>query len=375
MRVEEDVTEERAADDATDVDTDDTEDDLLGLLAVLGDEQMLGRYELLTPIGRGGMAVVWAARLSGMRGFSKTFAVKTMLPALSTSPRLQRMFLAEAKIASRIKHPNVCEILDVGEDRGTLYLVLEWVDGDPLSTLARECRRRGDGPVPSGIAARIGAKAARGLHAAHALRRDDGELYGVVHRDVSPQNILLTCEGEVKIVDFGVAKVAERSDRVTSSGFIKGKVAYLAPEQVHKHDVDARADIFALGTVLLELASGAHPFRRRTELATLLEIGAQEPVRPSLPGSPEQLESILARALARSPDDRYPSMRELAHDLGDSHLARGRCVGVGRLRGRIAVARVGRGARREHRTGGRAAEDAEQGLEEAGHGVRLVFSV
>jgi len=319
MRAHEDVSDERAAD----AEADDASDDLLALLAALGDERMLGRYELLTPIGMGGMAVVWAARLSGMRGFSKIFAVKTMLPALSTSPRLQRMFLAEARIASRIKHPNVCEVLDVGEERGALYLVQEWVDGDPLSTLVSEGARRGERHVPYGIAAKIVAKAARGLHAAHVLQKDDGELYGVVHRDVSPQNILLTCEGDVKIVDFGVAKVAERSDRVTRSGFIKGKVAYLAPEQVHKHDVDARADIFALGTVLFELASGAHPFRRETELATLLEIGAREPVRPSLPGSPRTLEAILARALERSPQDRYPSMRELAHDLEELAIAEG----------------------------------------------------
>jgi len=161
---------------------------LVAALGVLTEDQTLGRYELLAPIGRGGMAIVWAARLCGTHGFSKIVAVKTMLPALSSDPRFEGMFLAEAKIAARIKHPNVCEILDLGEDRGVIYLVMDWIDGEPLSRLRAICHARGRS-IPSGIAAWIIAQAARGLHAAHELKDEAGDSCEVIHRDVSPQNI------------------------------------------------------------------------------------------------------------------------------------------------------------------------------------------
>jgi len=287
-------------------------DALIATLSAVDDPRTLGRYELLLPLGRGGMAVVWAARLRGMRGFSKIVALKTVLPALTTSPRAQRMFLAEADIASKIKHPNVCEIFDLGEDQGVMYLVMEWIDGEALSTLARACREAGDA-VPHGVAARIVAGAARGLDAAHRLRDEAGKPYGVVHRDVSPQNILVSAEGAVKIVDFGVAKLTQRAQELTESGVIKGKVAYLAPEQVQKRDIDARADVFALGVVLYELATGAHPFKRETDLATLLEIASPDPAPPA--DVPEELAKILARALAKDPNERYPAMVDMARDL------------------------------------------------------------
>ncbi len=283
---------------------------MLAALEILGEEQTLDRYELLTPIGRGGMAVVWAARLRGTRGFSKIVAVKTMLPVLSADPRFESMFLAEANIASRIKHPNVCPILDVGEDRGVLFLVMDWVDGEPLSSLLD------GGPLPYDVAAYLIAQAARGLQAAHDLRADDGAPSGVVHRDVSPQNILVTSEALVQIVDFGIAKTTARSDQRTDTGFIKGKVSYLAPEQVEHGQLDARADIFALGVVLYELTTGRHPFRGATDLATLLEISCPDPApAPPQTDYPETLRAVLDRALAKDRDARYGAMRELASDL------------------------------------------------------------
>jgi len=276
--------------------------------------QTLGRYELLTPIGRGGMAVVWAARLRGTHGFSKIVAIKMMLPVLSSDPRFEAMFLAEAQIASGIKHPNVCEILDLGEHDGTVYLVMESIDGEPLSRLEAMCRATGR-KVSCGIAARMIAQAARGLHAAHELKAENGERSTVIHRDVSPQNILVTCDGIVKIVDFGVAKAAVRSTPTTAAGVIKGKVAYLAPEQIEARVIDSRIDIFALGTVLHELLAGRHPFESDTDLATLLAIASPEPA-PSLPGDddafPPALRAIVERALAKDPAKRYATMRELA---------------------------------------------------------------
>ncbi|HVJ92696.1 MAG TPA: protein kinase [Labilithrix sp.] len=288
---------------------------MLAALGVLSEDQTLDRYELLTPIGRGGMAVVWAARLRGTRGFSKIVAIKTMLPALSVDPRFESMFLTEANIASRIKHPNVCPILDVGEDRGILFIVMEWIDGESLSTIMDACAGAGE-RLPYDVAAYIVAQAARGLLSAHELRTETGEPCGVVHRDVSPQNVLVTSEGIVQIVDFGIAKTAERSEQRTDTGFIKGKVAYLAPEQVEHGKLDARADVFSLGVVLYELTTGTHPFRGPTDLATLLAISCSEPAPPPpIDGYPEALRHVLERALAKDRDQRYASMRQLATDL------------------------------------------------------------
>lgn len=289
---------------------------LLALLAPLDASRTLGRYELLAPIAKGGMAVVWTARLRGTRGFSKLVAVKTILPHLSADPRFERMFLTEATIASRIRHANVCEILDLGEDRGILYLAMELVDGEPLSVLTDAAR---DGErVPLVVAATIVARAARGLHAAHELCSEEGRRLDVVHRDVSPHNILVSADGTVKIVDFGVAKAALDQEQSTQSGVIRGKVGYVAPEQVNGDVVDARTDIFALGVVLYELTTGHHPFRSASDLATLLAVSSTDPARrPSEVASayPPELEAIVTRAIAKAPAARYASMAELAMDL------------------------------------------------------------
>jgi eukaryotic-like serine/threonine-protein kinase len=282
-------------------------------LSVLNEGHTLGRYELLAPIGRGGMAIVWAARLRGTRGFSKLVAIKTMLPTISSDPRFERMFLSEAEIASRIRHPNVCEILDLGEDEGTLYLVMEWIEGESLAAIASSQPR-----IPYGVAATIGAQAARGLAAAHDLQGDDGRPYGVVHRDVSPHNVLVRKDGLVKIVDFGVARAAERTDHVTESGFIKGKVGYLAPEQAEGRELDGRADVFALGVLLYELTTGTHPFRGATDVATLLRISSGENAAAPetlVSDYPADLSSIVLRALAKDREERPATMTELAREL------------------------------------------------------------
>lgn len=279
---------------------------------------VLGRYELLLPVAQGGMATVWAARMKGTRGFSKIVAIKTMLPALSSDPRFEKMFLSEAEIASRIKHPNVCEILDLGEQEGVLYLVMEWIDGESLVTLAGDCERSGL-RIPFAAAAQIGADAAKGLHAAHELKDDGGELVGVVHRDVSPHNILVTYDGVVKIVDFGVAKAVARGDhQATNAGHLKGKVHFMAPEQAYCDEVDRRTDVFALGIVLYQLTTGHHPFRADNELATLARITSPEPVpAPSthVADYPPELAEVLLKALAKEPAQRFATMRDLAEAL------------------------------------------------------------
>ncbi|MFO0755249.1 MAG: serine/threonine-protein kinase [Byssovorax sp.] len=279
---------------------------------------ILGRYELLLPIAQGGMATVWAARMKGTRGFSKIVAIKTMLPALSNDPRFEQMFLGEAEIASRIKHPNVCEILDLGEENGTLYLAMEWIDGESLMTLQHDAERQ-ERPLPYAVITRLGIDAAKGLHAAHELRDEAGAPIGVVHRDVSPHNILVTYDGRLKIVDFGVAKAVARSDhQATQAGTIKGKVQFMAPEQAFGDDVDRRVDVFALGIVLYQMITGDHPFRADNELATMARIVSPEPVpspRAIAEDCPEELAAVVLRALAKKRDDRYPTMADLARDL------------------------------------------------------------
>jgi serine/threonine-protein kinase len=268
----------------------------------------LGRYELLVPVGAGGMAVVWAARLHGTHGFAKKVAVKVMLPVLAADPRFTEMFLGEARLASGVVHPNVCAVLDLGEHEGLPYLAMEWIDGDSLATLGR---------VPHDIASRIALDAARGLHAAHDATDESGAALGIVHRDVSPQNLLVNAEGSVKVADFGVAKATARGTQ-TKSGYVKGKVQYLAPEQVYSEDVDRRTDVFALGIVLYEAITGVHPFAAATDVATLARIANAEPARPIPeldPDCPADLAAIVARALAKDSGARYASMAELADDL------------------------------------------------------------
>jgi serine/threonine-protein kinase len=277
----------------------------------------LGRYELLVPIAQGGMAAVWAARLRGTRGFQKTVAVKCMLPALSEDPQFEEMFLAEAELASRIRHPNVCEILDLGEQEGTLYIVMEWVDGEPLSTIQKAARATGG--VPMAIATRIVLNAAAGLHAAHELKTDTGDLVGLVHRDVSPQNILVTYDGVVKIVDFGVAKAtAEADGGFTKAGQIKGKVPFMSPEQALGKPIDRRTDVFALGIVLFQLLTGKHPFRGENDMATLHKICDPVPVPPLhllLPDCPPSLVDAVAQSLEKDASRRFSSMMDFARSL------------------------------------------------------------
>jgi serine/threonine-protein kinase len=269
------------------------------------------------PIASGGMAMVWAARLKGTRGFEKIVAIKTMLPKLSEDEQFERMFLDEARLASQIRHPHVVEILDLGEQDGVLFLVMEWIEGVPLNHLMKAARAKGGG-VPIQVAVRIAMQACAGLHSAHELKDRDGSLVGLVHRDVSPQNILVTYDGVTKVVDFGVAKATALGTGATVAGQIKGKVAYMAPEQIKGGTLDRRVDVFALGIVLYALTTGKHPFRRESEAATMYNICSPQPVVPPRkvkPDYPPQLERILIQALAKDPDRRYATTNEMLRAL------------------------------------------------------------
>jgi serine/threonine protein kinase len=291
-------------------------------LGDVGAGNTLGRYDLLTPIAQGGMAIVWAARLRGSRGFQKIVAVKAMLPSLSEDAAFEEMFLAEAELASRIKHPNVCEIFDVGEEDGTPYIVMEWVNGEPLSTLIKASKTKG--PIPLGVGVRIAHGAALGLHAAHEVKGEDGVLVGLVHRDVSPQNILVGFDGIVKVVDFGIAKAtAANDDKKTQAGQIKGKINYMSPEQT-LGNADRRSDIFALGIVVYMLLTGKHPFAAESEMATLRRICSNESVEPPskiVAEIPPALDQAVMRALEKTPSRRFQTMAEFAGALEAARLA------------------------------------------------------
>jgi len=277
---------------------------------------VLGRYELLLPIAAGGMAMVWAARVRGTRGFQKIVAVKTMLSKLSEDAQFEQMFLDEASLASQIRHPNVVEISDLGEQDGVLYLAMEWIDGVPLNQLMKTAKGAGGVPLP--IAVRIVMNACAGLHAAHELRDTHGQLIGLVHRDVSPQNILVTYDGVSKVVDFGVAKATAMGGGATVAGQLKGKVSYMAPEQVRGEPIDRRVDIFAMGIVLYALTTGKHPFRRESEAATMYTIASDEVVvspRKFLPDYPPGLEAVLLKALAKDAKARFSTASEFQRAL------------------------------------------------------------
>ena len=284
----------------------------------------LGRYELLTPIAQGGMATVWAARQSGLHGFRKTVALKTMLPALSHDPQFERMFLAEARLAMRVHHPNVVETLDLGEDGGQLFLVMEWVDGESLSMLMKAVENAEE-RFPLRLALAICAKACRGLHAAHEVTDDDDQPVGIVHRDVSPQNVMISYDGHVKVVDFGVAK-SQTELGATQVGQFKGKVPYMAPEQAAGEAIDRRTDIFAMGTLLYRLTTGKHPFIGGTEGLTIANIvGGVTPTLPSHLNSqyPVELEKVVMRCLEKEPAKRYSDMAKLAQALDQVQLTLG----------------------------------------------------
>lgn len=277
---------------------------------------VLGRYELLTPIASGGMAQVWAARMKGARQFQKIVAVKTMLPKLSEDEQFEQMFLDEASLASQIRHPNAVEIMDLGEQHGILYLVMEFIEGVPLNHLMKAAKPQGGVPIP--IAARIALQACAGLHAAHELTDERGRPVGLVHRDVSPQNLIVTYDGVTKVVDFGVAKATALGDGSTQAGQVKGKVSYMAPEQVNGEGLDRRADVFALGIVLYALTTGKHPFRRDSEAATMYNICSADPVVPPskvVEDYPKALEKIVLKALEKNRAARFSSCDEMLRAL------------------------------------------------------------
>jgi len=269
------------------------------------------------PIGIGGMAHVWAARITQS---GQLVALKMLLPQLAENQAFQEMFFDEARIASRIRHPNVCATYELAEHQGILMLVMEWVDGVSVNRIFRPGPEGEDVqprvPIPCRQAARIVADACAGLNAAHDLLGDDGRLLAVVHRDVSPHNLLLTADGVVKVTDFGVAKAMGKS-HMTMAGQIKGKLAYMSPEQLMGGGVDRRSDVFALGCVLYEITTGTKPFRGEhdPQVMAAIVMGNYEPPSKVKAGYPAELEEIIVCALSGSPSDRFPTADHMLHAI------------------------------------------------------------
>jgi serine/threonine-protein kinase len=275
----------------------------------------LGRYEVVGHLATGGMAEIFLCKLHGPNGFQRAVVVKRTLPHLARQKQFVDMFVDEARIISRIRHPNVVQVQELAQHEDDLLLVLEYLEGESLASLVRRAKLKGVTVSPA-LAAHLVSLACAGLHAAHELTDDDGAPYGLVHRDVSPQNLFVTFAGEVKVLDFGIAKAKDRESR-TEVGQSKGKLEYMSPEQSNGEPVDRRSDVFALGIVLYELATGKRLFRRASPLA-IIEALHREPIVPpsrATEGIPPELDRIVLVALARDPQERFATAAEMARQL------------------------------------------------------------
>jgi hypothetical protein len=277
--------------------------------------QKLGRYQLVRRLAVGGMAEIYLARVPGVgiEGFEKLIVIKRILPQHALDPELLRMFLDEARLSATLTHPHITEVYDVGTDGEAPFFVMEYVHGQNL----RQLLHANGGPLPLPHAIGIVAAAAAGLHYAHEKRGPAGEPLHIVHRDVSPSNVLVSYDGAVKVSDFGIAKWAYQRTQ-TQEGALKGKFAYMSPEQCRGRALDARSDVFALGTILYELTTGRSPFTAETDFDILNKIVSGEPERPTLPDGgeyPPALAEIVMRALAREPDARTPTAQALQVQL------------------------------------------------------------
>lgn len=277
--------------------------------------RVIGRYALYDEIASGGMAAVHLGRLLGPVGFSRTVAIKRLHPQFARDPEFVTMFLDEARLAARIRHPNVVPTLDVIAFQGELFLVMEYFLGESFAKLLQVAKEKAGG-APVEVACAVVAALLHGLHAAHEAKSERGEPLGMVHRDVSPQNILVGADGIARVLDFGIAKAAGRA-QVTREGQLRGKMAYIAPEQFQGATADRRVDVYAASVVLWEALTSQRLFLGETEAQTISRVLNDEVTPPSalVPGISAELDRLVLRGLARDPEQRFATARDMAHEL------------------------------------------------------------
>ncbi|MDP2275906.1 MAG: protein kinase [Archangium sp.] len=274
-----------------------------------------GKYFLIKKLAEGGMAEIFLAKQLGVEGFEKNVVIKRMLPHLSAASDFVSMFLDEARLAASLTHSNIVQISDLGFADGCYFICMEYLAGEDLATVLRTEKRRGQ-QAPVGILLRVFTEAAIGLHFAHEALDPKGVPMRLVHRDISPSNIFVTYGGQVKVLDFGIAK-AESRVTTTGAGVVKGKYQYMSPEQAHGDAIDRRSDIFSLGVSLYEALTGVRPFARDTDLAVLKAVlsGDYQPLRALRPDLPLEVEQIVTKAMAQEPEHRYPSALAFAQEI------------------------------------------------------------
>jgi serine/threonine-protein kinase len=286
-----------------------------------------GRFEIVGLLATGGMAEIFLAKRGGPSGFAQAVVIKRVLPHLARAPEFVNMFVDEALILAGIRHPNVVQVHELVQESDGLFLVMEYLEGESVGTLSRRLVAKSEKLEPA-LAAFIVAEASAGLHAAHELTDEDGYPRDLVHRDVSPQNVFVTYTGQTKVLDFGIAKAANRSTQ-TEAGQVKGKFGYMSPEQCLGKPLDRRSDVFSLGVLLWETTTGRRLFKRASDLLIFKAI-CEDPIpRPSevSAGYPAELERVCMKALSRRREDRYPTALEMRRDL----LQAARALGLSEL--------------------------------------------
>jgi serine/threonine protein kinase len=278
-------------------------------------EGAYGHYRLLERVAVGGMAEVFRAKRSGVEGFEKIVAVKRILPHLSDNKEFVEMFIDEAKMVAGLTHPNIVQISDLGKIDKTYYIAMEYVHGKDLRTILRHARERGL-RLPLDLSVLVVSRVCAALEYAHRARDDQGRAMRIVHRDISPQNILISFEGDVKLTDFGIAKAATKAT-VSDAGALRGKLLYMSPEQAWGKPMDRRSDVFSLGIVFYEMVTDQKPFLGTSEMSILETVRECKISSPSAfnPRIPEKIEKVILKALERDPDERYQDAAEMSRDL------------------------------------------------------------